>query len=442
MVSGADFNHDGKIDLIVAADIPGIDIPTGAYYLVTGNGTTSFSGAKKIFAGHYAWSNIAIGDFDADSNADVAITDASGCSPKHCVVLLHILFGNGAFGFTTVNPSLETSDFNFDSGDVNNDGKTDLFGTGAASHSYVVYGRKDRAMTITEVVVPSFSSFRRPAIADLNGDGRNDVAGTRFRSTTNDYTLLTLLRRADGTFAAVDSVFFGSTPPGNSVATGDFNKDTKPDLLVKTTSTTSSAQTLNELLNTTSGDFGGCSYPAAGQGIHICKPTASATSPVAFNASANSFQPIRKIELWVDGKKVTEQFHVWDKRAWFRSTQSLAAGTHRATFIAANPDNTLLRSSISFAVSGTSCTPSSSTATVICSPANGTTVSNPVNASAKGGSSVKNMEIWVDGTRRAVSSSNSISVTLTLSVGSHKLTAFSKNGSTVLSSAVSNFTVK
>jgi hypothetical protein len=354
MVSGADFNHDGKIDLIVAADIPAVDIPTGAYYLVTGNGTTSFSAAKRIFAtpaGHFAWSNIAIGDFDADSHADVAITDATGCSPKHCGLLLHILFGNGAFGFTTVNPWLETSDFNFVSGDVNNDGKTDLFGTGAASHSYVVYGRRDRAMTITEVFVPSFSSFSRPAIADLNGDGRNDIAGTRFRSATNDYTLLTLLRRADGTFAAVDSVFFGSTPPGNGVAAGNFNNDTRPDLVVKTTSPTSSTQTLNELLNTTSGgDWGGCSYPSAGQSIHICKPATGASSPVTFNVSANSFQPIRKIELWIDGKKVTEQFHVWDKRAWFRTTRSLAAGTHRATFFAANPDNSLIRKSITFTI--------------------------------------------------------------------------------------------
>jgi hypothetical protein len=65
-----------------------------------------------------------------------------------------------------------------------------------------------------------------------------------------------------------------------------------------------------------------------------------------------------------------------------------------------------------------------------------------VNVQAKGGSSVKNMEAWVDGVKRVNVAGNVISTSLTLSSGAHKLTVFSKNGSTVLSSTVTNFTVR
>jgi hypothetical protein len=328
-------------------------------------------------------------------------------------------------------------------GDLNNDGKTDIVGAGTNQDTFVAYGRADRAMAFSTVTTPPGSIFFTPAIADFNGDGRNDIAGIHFRSTTSDFAVAILLQNSNGTFTYKDVALLGSQDSVSNVVAGDFNKNLKPDLALVAFG--GSGGVLNELLNTTSGgDWGGCAYPSAGQGIHICAPGASAASPVTFNVSANSFQPIRKIELWIDGKKATEQFHVWDTRAWFRYSQSLAAGTHRATFFAANPDNSLLKTSMTFSVSSSSTcgTPSSSTGTVICSPTSGSTVSSPVNVQAKGGSSVKNMEAWVDGVRKYAGSGNTVSLSLSVAAGSHKLTIFSKNGSTVLSSAVSTFTVK
>jgi hypothetical protein len=52
------------------------------------------------------------------------------------------------------------------------------------------------------------------------------------------------------------------------------------------------------------------------------------------------------------------------------------------------------------------------------------------------------MEAWVDGVRKFAGTGNTLSLSVSLGAGAHKLTVFSKNGSTVLSSAVSNFTVK
>jgi hypothetical protein len=52
------------------------------------------------------------------------------------------------------------------------------------------------------------------------------------------------------------------------------------------------------------------------------------------------------------------------------------------------------------------------------------------------------MEAWVDGVRKYAGTGNTFSLSLSLPAGSHKLTVFSKNGSMVLSSAVTNFTIR
>ena len=63
-------------------------------------------------------------------------------------------------------------------------------------------------------------------------------------------------------------------------------------------------------------------------------------SPVRFTAAANSFQPIRKVELWIDGNKIKEQF-----RSWFDFTTSVTPGTHKVTIFANGYDDDFQRTS-------------------------------------------------------------------------------------------------
>jgi hypothetical protein len=221
------------------------------------------------------------------------------------------------------------------------------------------------------------------------------------------------------------------------------NRDTKADVAAGTGSNTDIF-----LNNTAGGAFPGCAAPNSFRGINVCTPAAGATaaSPVHFSVGASTQTPARKVELWVDGVKKTEQLKKqFSTYAFLDADIPITTGSHNVTVYAAGVDNLLQKKSFTFNVGsggGTCSAPTSATATVICSPANGTSVSNPVSVQARGGSSVTFMEVWVDGTKRFQNSGNSVSTSLTLPAGTHHMNVYGKSGSTVLSKAMSDFTVQ
>jgi hypothetical protein len=184
---------------------------------------------------------------------------------------------------------------------------------------------------------------------------------------------------------------------------------------------------------TSSGNWGGCGYPGKGEGIHLCTPASGATtsSTVSFKASANSFGQLRKIELWVDGSKVAEQWHTWENWGWFNVSKTFAAGTHKASLVAEDVDNRLQKYAFNFTVgSSSSCSAPSTAGVHVCSPANGSTVSSPVHALATGkvSGTFSHMELWVDGVRKySESSSATLSTNVTLAKGKHKFGFFAVN---------------
>lgn len=182
------------------------------------------------------------------------------------------------------------------------------------------------------------------AAADFNGDGRQDIA-TRYED---------LQSSTEGFFADLAGTITTWTKPERfpipstefvyTLAVADFNRDRKPDaVLLRYPS-----GDLNVFTNTTSGGgFGTCSFPAAGQAIHICSPAngSKVGGTVHFTAAATYFNPIQKMEVWVDGKKIKEQF-----RPWLGFTATFGAGTHKATFFATGYDSDNERATITFTV--------------------------------------------------------------------------------------------
>jgi hypothetical protein len=66
---------------------------------------------------------------------------------------------------------------------------------------------------------------------------------------------------------------------------------------------------------------------------------------VRITAAANSFQPIRKMELWIDGHKIKEQF-----RSWLDFTTSLTHGMHKITVYSVGYDSDFQRQSLMISV--------------------------------------------------------------------------------------------
>jgi hypothetical protein len=430
----ADYNRDGKEDLVTVGSTSLLrDI-----VLIPGEGNGQFGAAKVVYtapADHGPGWSIRAGDFDADGKADFAFSESYNCSQGGCSAgIVHVEYGDGAGSFT--NSTAYNSSgyvFTFNTGDLNNDGHTDIFGfsEGAGAQQLItLYGQSSRTFHLYTSSTGNGSGLINPVSADFNGDGANDIAALGFDSASNAHFVMTFLgNNTPGTFTP-DQI---NVTPGSDqdLVAGDFNRDMKPDL-AWTLKASSGMEIITERNGTTTGAFThGCSYPAKGQGINACTTTGSSTS-VAFHATAASFGKMRKLELWVDGKKIGEQRHDWgDHYTFFNLSSTLAAGSHEGTYYAADVDNRLQRSDFGFSVgSSSACSAPSSAGVHVCKPANGSTVGSPVavQASATISGTLARMEVWVDGVKRYTeTTSKSFSTSIALGTGKHRFGVYAVN---------------
>ncbi|HZZ41008.1 MAG TPA: FG-GAP-like repeat-containing protein [Acidobacteriaceae bacterium] len=440
----ADFNHDGKLDLAAFASAN-----AGGLYVLPGDGTGSF-GAPRSILSPTVTGNLAVGDFDGDGNADIAVAEgiANGANA------LHVLYGNGSFGFTDSTVyTTSSSYFYFASGDINSDGRTDLFGFPSGNKLMVWTSQPDRQWTTfsmdTSANLEQSTNLTAPPfmVADFNGDGNMDLGA------------LAVLSGSGGTFQDVFDFFLAngsggyeeqSVPTsdiGNLVA-GDFNRDLRPDVATidgHLAYPGTGAQMTVGLNETENGKWSPCAYPAKGQGIALCSPGSTSGTSVSFTASANSFGMLRKMELWIDGKKIAEQHHTWANRAWFNLTTTLSAGSHKVTLFAADIDNRLQKFTSTVQVGGSSCSAPASAGVNLCQPASGATVSSPVQvmASATVTGKLASMQLWVDGVKKySETSSATLQTSISLSAGSHRFAVLAVNTSGQKWEQAVNATVK
>jgi len=355
----SDFNHDGKPDAALAMG--------RSVVVMWGDGQGGFSAPVNILTvtDNQGFSAMAAGDFDSDANADIAVGVSNGpCNPGGCDHTdVHILYGSGSISFAdkTLYGNVPNF-FLFSSGDLNGDGRTDLAGfflgpKPGGENTLILYGHPTRTVTAKYLTAngPTETTHTATAIADLNGDGRTDFALLAANSSNKE--AIDLFLRGTSRGYAFQEVIFGDNTfeIGNPVV-GDFNGDQKTDLVVAAKNDLINSDQLTRIyayLNTTSATrWPPCDYPKAARGINVCNPVNGATvgSNVQFKIAATWFQPIRKIEVWVDGTKVNEQHHVWDKYGWLKCGHSFAPGSHRADIYTAGYDNALQRQSLTFTV--------------------------------------------------------------------------------------------
>ena len=343
LVAG-DFNRDGNLDLLVSLN--------GGIYFAAGDGNGGFAAPVLVDSTPLDFfGQVLIADFDSDGNADMA-TISEACDQSHpCATQIRVLYGNGKGNFTAMN-------YNYGYGmqvvrdDVNHDGSSDLaleaYDPGQGQFVGALLGNANRTFTLklSKVTLPTILDISPPGVADFNGDSRLDIADIYAGPVPTIGFFVDLAGTSSGTWTkqerfpagSEDNTFF------YNLLVADFNHDRKLDAVLLQYP----SGALDVFLNTTSGgNFGGCTYPVAGQAIHVCSPLngSSHSGSIRFTAAATFFSPIRKMELWVDGKKAAQQF-----RSWLDYSISLSSGTHKATIFAVGYDGDYEKSVVTFSV--------------------------------------------------------------------------------------------
>jgi hypothetical protein len=217
-IMAADFNGDGKPDLVVAS--------SGGIVVLLGNGDGTFR-AGPTLNNTGAGDPIAVGDFNGDGKPDIAASTVYG---------VDIFFGNGNGTFKAAKQvvNLGTSDTieSMVAGDFVPGSGLDLAVVAHTPQNSVVRvllnngnGTFTKGQTINVG-----TEARGLATADLNGDGKPDLVTTSFINGSGNYNVEVLLGNGNGTFRA--PIITNPGGRSTSVVAGDFNGDGKQDLLL------------------------------------------------------------------------------------------------------------------------------------------------------------------------------------------------------------------
>jgi predicted NUDIX family NTP pyrophosphohydrolase len=220
-IAVGDFNGDADPDLAVA------NFSSNNVSVLLGAPGGSFTGPTSFGAGSGPTS-IATGDFNGDSDPDLAVTNGN-------VNTVSILLGaaGGAFTGPTDFPTATNSlPRNVAIGDFNGDSDPDLAVANDAGTVSILVGAAGGTFS-GPTDLPVSGHTWDLAVGDFNGDSDPDLAVTNGH-VINDFNhlkaLFILLGTAGSGFTAPTGYETGSFP--RSVAVGDFNGDSDPDLAV------------------------------------------------------------------------------------------------------------------------------------------------------------------------------------------------------------------
>jgi hypothetical protein len=243
-VAVADFDSDGSSDLAVANSGYKSDLR-----ILLNDGSGRFQAAPgspiKTSSGL-----LATADFNRDGKADLAVAGEK----------IGILLGDGT-GRLTAGPgspvNLNASPGSIAVGDVNRDSSPDLVaavpqesGGGSKLRILVNDGSGRLALLAEAPPVTGKGYLLTFAVADLNGDGKADLA---VADSESDKVSI-LLGNGTGTFGSATRFRVGKGP--GEVVAGDFNEDGRPDLAVPV----NYGSALAVLLGNGSGGFGSASH--------------------------------------------------------------------------------------------------------------------------------------------------------------------------------------
>jgi hypothetical protein len=367
-VFAGDFNGDKKLDLAIASN-------TGTVTILLGNGNGTFKQGTNLTVTGTA-SAIALADFNGDHKPDIAVSDSQS-------YMTWIFLGNGDGTFKLTNTQYYGGN-SLVAGDFNADGKQDLafastnnvglfLGNGDGTMGNLIIAPlsdvtslavgdfyNNRIQTLAAVVVVDLGSGSNDAYiyslryannelyvenqnlindggedppydvagGDLNGDFKFDIflSGGNFRGgPISNY----MLSNGNGTFQAL------STAPSYGDAeflpvVRDLDLDGRHDVAMAWTSYFNGNGGAVALRNTSA--TVNCTPPAANAlSVHVCAPSSGQTvgQSFTFKAAGNAFNgTVKRMELWIDGKKIGQ-----DLEDQLNVTTTLSRGSHKASFV-------------------------------------------------------------------------------------------------------------
>jgi uncharacterized repeat protein (TIGR01451 family) len=209
-----DLNGDGRDDLVVGNHESGnLSVLLGS---ASGFAPVKIVGAERSTSRPLS---VALGDYNEDGKKDVAVLSSFGVA---------IALGDGAGGFGE--PKFfgvgVFEDSHIVAGDIDGNGVLDLVVAG--TNLVVRFGDGDGNFDTT-VVIPTGGANADVVVADLNGDGRGDVASTNY-GTGDVPVALSVSPETFSPFSPISRYVAGAAV--RALAAEDFDGDGKKDLVV------------------------------------------------------------------------------------------------------------------------------------------------------------------------------------------------------------------
>jgi hypothetical protein len=221
-IAVGDLNNDGHLDLAVTNQ------PDNTVSILLGRGDGTFQ-AHVDYPTDSNPRGVWIGDLNHDGKADVVVVDEI-CGPKACNSgFISVLMGNGNGTLQGQKEyATDASPLNLAVADLNGDGKLDVvtanfYPLNIGNDVSVLLGNGDGTFQ-PAVNYPTALGPESVAIADVNGDGKPDIAVAA--GASNSVSIL--LGNGNGTFQAHQDYATGSNP--FRIVVADFDRNGKPDL--------------------------------------------------------------------------------------------------------------------------------------------------------------------------------------------------------------------
>lgn len=361
----ADFNGDGEPDLALAFDTNfGPDgSPAFEVLLFTNNGmgfdppvtiyNQDVPGGSNIGFEYSTDLDLVQGNFDTSGHADLALrtTESDPNNPAQADVNITILFGDGAGNFTPKPIYSGSNLYQISAADMNNDADSDIVAN--SSQPAIFYIHPNWTWDVSNLTAQydtQFAGAITPLLGDFDGDGIKDVLYPAYDpNVKNNLGVSLLLQPSIGSFTQVPyfpldeyNTLDGGVP-FNQLFIGSYDLNAQPDAAIFTSAAVvNHPNSVNVILDPMPAR-NTCRLLASASGINVCSPApgATVTGPVQFSFTANSFDPLRKMEVWIDGVKQSETYDVFGNVGIGNVTLNLSSGPHQVDLFAGNFDGTV-----------------------------------------------------------------------------------------------------